>query len=136
LLGNAVRSHGLGHVLGSSQGFELPTGDVIQCDGSFVSNERWQSAPKPVPDAFLQVVPDLVVEILSEATAARDRGEKKGIYERNGVREYWIVDWRSRTLTVFHLHEGRFGISERLAETDRMRSRVLPELEIPIDSLF
>jgi Uma2 family endonuclease len=47
------------------------------------------------------VVPDLVVEVLSRSTKTRDRGEKKAIYEANGVIEYWLVDLERRTLTVF-----------------------------------
>jgi Uma2 family endonuclease len=44
----------------------------------------------------LRIVPDLVVEVLSRKTASQDPGEKKAIYERNGVREYWLVDPRTR----------------------------------------
>ncbi len=36
--------------------------------------------------------PDLVVEILSKSTAPDDKGEKKDVYERFGVKEYWLVD--------------------------------------------
>src|SRR3990172_8882761 len=108
LLGGFVAERRLGKVFGSSQGFELPSGDTLEPDASFVSRERWQSAPLPEPGKFLRVVPDLVVEIISASTASRDRGEKKAIYERNRVREYWLLDWRTRELTLFNLVGDRF----------------------------
>lgn len=41
-------------------------------------------------------VPLLAVEVLSDATASRDRGAKRRVYQRAGVSEYWIVDLESR----------------------------------------
>lgn len=52
--------------------------------------------------------PDLVVEVLSLSTMARDRGLKKDAYERAGVREYWIADPVSESVEVYHLRDGRF----------------------------
>ena len=46
--------------------------------------------------------PDLIVEILSESTAGKDRLLKLNKYKRAGVREYWIVDPDKRTVQVFH----------------------------------
>ncbi len=136
LLGNHVHAKKLGEVLDSSQGFELPTGDTVEPDCAFVSRQRWQEAPEPQAGQFLRVVPDLIVEILSVSTASRDRGEKKAIYERSGVREYWLVDSRTRTLMVFHLQERRYGPGETYTEADQPRSKVFPELEFSVGSLF
>ncbi|HKE17950.1 MAG TPA: Uma2 family endonuclease [Kofleriaceae bacterium] len=97
-----VRSLGLaGEVLTGEQGFDLPSGDTVAPDVSFTSKARWAAAPPPVERQALKVVPDLVVEVLSRSTAARDRGEKKAIYESNDVEEYWLIDLVARTLTVF-----------------------------------
>jgi Uma2 family endonuclease len=135
LLGLWVRQHGLGKVYDSSQGFELPSGDTVEPDHSFVSHERLRSAPPPELGEFLRVVPDLIVEVTSLSNASPDRGEKKAIYERNGVTEYWLVDPRARTLTVLLLKDGRYGPAAPLGEDQRHRSPVLG-LEILVGDLF
>jgi Uma2 family endonuclease len=129
-----VCDRALGSVLGSSQGFELPSGDTVQPDATFVSNESWEGAP-PQHDEFLQVVPDLVVEILSPGNASRDRGEKKQIYERNGVREYWLVDPRTRQVTRFVRRGERFDRGIVFGTEDDVISEVLPGLRIPVEDL-
>ena len=53
-------------------------------------------------------VPDLVVEILSPSTANRDFGIKKDIYEKSGVKEYWIVNHKDKSIHVFHLIDGKY----------------------------
>jgi len=134
LLNDWVRRSNLGQVFDSSQGFQLPSGDVVEPDHSFVSTERLRAA-QPRLGEFLQVVPDLVVEVLSRSNATRDRGEKKGIYERNGVREYWLVDPHASTLTAFTLKDARYGPAAPLNEGDRYRSPVLG-LELEVKTLF
>jgi Uma2 family endonuclease len=136
LLGGYIGAHKLGKSFGSSQGFDLPSGDTVGPDASFVSNERWASAPPPEAGEFLKVVPDLSVEIFSASTGSRDRGEKKAIYERNGVREYWILDWRSRELTVFHLVDGKFDAGSVFTQADTAKSSVLTGLEFPVSDLL
>lgn len=131
-----VRERRLGRVFGPSQGFELPSGDTIAADAAFVSNERWLAAAPPEPGKFLRVVPDLVVEILSPSTATRDRGEKKAIYERNGVREYWLVDPRARQVIRFELSQGRFDAGSVFAEGDAVASVVLAGLSMAVRDLF
>ena len=52
--------------------------------------------------------PDLVVEILSPSTSKRDLNEKFQLYERSGVKEYWIVDIGNKYIRVYHLQtEGK-----------------------------
>jgi len=54
--------------------------------------------------------PDLVVEILSPSTANKDLGIKKDIYEKNGVKEYWIVNHVDKSVQVYHLVDGKFKL--------------------------
>ncbi|MFW6207033.1 MAG: Uma2 family endonuclease [Gemmatimonadota bacterium] len=79
---------GHGEVLKAPIGVEFPaTGEGVQPDLLFVSEER----KGIVAPEWLKGAPDLVVEILSPTTEERDRGLKRELYERQGVRQYWIV---------------------------------------------
>ena len=131
-----VRLREAGRVLDSSQGYELPSGDTVEPDVSFVSHERWSAGPAPEEGKFLRIVPDLVVEVLSPTTASRDRGEKKAIYERAGVRELWLVDVRARRVTRLVLGEGRFDVGTSFEEDETLESTVLPGLAVAVASLM
>jgi Uma2 family endonuclease len=125
-----------GKVFGSSQGFELPSGDTVAGDASYVSTERWDAAPQPEYGKFLRVVPDLMIEVLSPSTASRDRGEKKAVYAKNAVREYWLVDPRAREVQVFALAGDRYENAMTYAEGDTVSSRALAGLAIAVVDLF
>ncbi|GHU73745.1 hypothetical protein FACS1894188_00060 [Clostridia bacterium] len=66
--------------------------------------------------------PDLVVEVLSPSTAKRDKGYKKNLYEKHGVKEYWIVNPIDLSVEVYLLHEGKL-------ELDNIY-RIYPEKEL------
>lgn len=54
--------------------------------------------------------PDLVVEVLSRSTAKRDRNEKKTVYEKYGVKEYWLVNYIDQTVEVYLLQDGKLEL--------------------------
>jgi Uma2 family endonuclease len=139
LLGARLSAHvnrePLGLVLDASAGFDLPSGDTLEPDLSFVSAARLAAGPPLERGRFARVVPDLVVETLSRSTARRDRTEKKKIYARNGVREYWLVDPDERSITVFHGRNGEFDAGTRFTG-GRFRSEVLPKLRFDVARLF
>jgi Uma2 family endonuclease len=132
LLTGWIKPRGLGRVFGADQGFELPSGDTVSPDASFVSAERWATSEPHEHGKFLRVVPDLVVEVLSTTTASRDRGEKKAIYERNGVREYLLVDVRVRKITRCVLEGGRYGVPRDFLDEETFESKVLEGFRFPV----
>lgn len=73
---------------------------------------------------------------ISPSTASRDRGEKKAIYERNGVAEYWIVDAAARRVTRFDLRDGRFGTPVMFEQNASFESALLAELRLDLAALF
>ena len=83
--------------------------------------------------------PDLVIEILSPATAQKDLNEKYFLYEENGVREYWIVQPGSGTVTVFDLNEttNKYQLRKIYAPNDKVPVGIFaPECEIDLNEVF
>lgn len=134
-LASHVRAAKLGTVRGSSAGYDLPSGDTLEPDVSFVSTERQALSPAPEPGDFIRAVPNLVIEILSPSTMRRDQGEKKEIYERNGVNEYWLVDPNEKRVTVFVLRVGRYDAGVAI-QTGRISSAALPALALSVEEIF
>ena len=52
-------------------------------------------------------IPRFVMEVLSNATEEYDRHEKMNIYCKVGVSEYWIVDWRKKSVEIYLLTSKR-----------------------------
>lgn len=81
--------------------------------------------------------PDLVVEILSTKTAGKDLKLKFNLYERQGVREYWVVHPVEQTLMVFKRGEdGKYGTTERYAGDDKVAVPLLGDLVIDLADVF
>jgi len=137
LVGTLLEENGLGITLGSSAGFDLPSGDTLEPDFSCISRERWAAGPRPddEDEGFTRIVPDLVVEIVSPTSARRDRIEKRLVYARCGVREYWIVDPARVEITLFASLGDRFA-EPRVAASGTIPSSVLPGLAARVEDVL
>lgn len=101
---------------------------VYRPDIVFVRAERLRRGLKR-----LNVVPDLVVEIVSRSSRVRDRREKKADYERFGVQEYWVIDTEGDRHSFF-AREGDAFIEMSLGG-DRLASRVVTGFVLDIAEL-
>lgn len=108
LVGDFVKKNQLGEVLVAPIDVYFDLKNVFQPDILFISNERL----KLIEEDGLHGAPDLVVEILSSSTARFDLEEKKDVYERYGVKEYFIVNPETKAVQRFGLNEGAFGEPE------------------------
>ncbi len=81
---------------------------------------------------FFDGAPDLVVEIISPESRARDRGEKFENYEKAGVREYWLIDPERRRAEFYHLGEDGFYEPMPVDEQGVVRSVELPGLWLKV----
>ena len=68
--------------------------------------------PSKIKEMYIEGAPDFVAEVLSRSTEMRDRVEKFQIYEKAGVKEYWIVDIWGRSVSVYRLQDGKFILTK------------------------
>ena len=81
--------------------------------------------------------PDLVIEILSPYTAAKDMKTKRDLYEQHGVREYWLVHPTDKTLMVYSLKQDKqYARAAIYADQDIVESTVIEGLKIALTDLF
>lgn len=102
LLGPFVHEHGLGEVFPGPIDVLFGEGDYVEPDLVFVG----ASGARRVTDRGIEGAPDLVVEIVSPSTAARDRTLKRDRYRLFGVPEYWVVDPEASSVDVWRFTEG------------------------------
>jgi len=127
-----VDERDLGEVFMAPIDVVLSDNDVVQPDLVFVSTEREYI----ITDLNIQGAPDLVVEILSPSTAERDRTVKRDLYEKHGVREYWMLDLDARTLTILLRGESGFEVHAIYSVGDTMESPTLPGFTLDLDEIF
>ena len=138
LIGNYASINKIGVVAPDNFDVHFPDGNLFQPDFIFVSAENakllFQSK-----DNKIHGVPDMVAEIFSKSTMKRDLGIKKDVYERNGVKEYWIIDPWSENIQVYLLRDGKYfldNVYQNYTEndlanmTDEERAEV--EMEVPV----
>jgi Uma2 family endonuclease len=128
-------AHGLGEAC-------LVPGVIFADDDNVIPDLVWVSREKLERglDAagHLTVAPDIVVEVLSPGSdnARRDRVAKFGLYARQGVQEYWLVDPARRIVEVFR-HDGRtLELVASLSGDDALTSPLLPGFACPLRRLW
>ena len=77
-------------------------------------------------------VPDLLVELVSPSTVRRDRYDKRDLYARFGVKEYWIGDPANKALEILALKQGRSELHRCAEENGQLTSLVLAGLEFDL----
>lgn len=130
VLRDFVRKQGLGFVHHAPLDVVFSEWDVAQPDIFFISKKRSEI----ITEENIRGAPDLVIEILSPATAERDRTYKRTLYARHGVKEYWLVDPDQRTIEVMKL--GKKGFESAGVYTQSLTSAILAGLTINLDEVF
>ena len=127
-----VKEGGLGELYICPLDVVFTSTDIVKPDLIFVSNERSHI----ITEDNIRGAPDLVIEILSPSTADRDRTFKRTLYERHGVREYWMVDPSARNIAVLLLSEDGFKLVGIYGEGQALTSPTLPDFTLDLDAIF
>jgi Uma2 family endonuclease len=133
---HCVRAHpGIGEIYYAPFDVVLSLHDVVEPDLVFVAADQVDI----LTEKNVQGPPALVIEILSKSTRKRDAQMKRRLFERTGVREYWLVDPELDTVQVFRLTAGGklARVAELTAEDDyTLTTPLLPGCEIGLRELF
>lgn len=109
--------------------------------------------PEKIRGNGVHGVPDLVVEVLSPSTAKNDRSQKKDVYARCGVLEYWLVDPVSKSVEIYRLDGSEFVLhdvytvhedwqlaqmteDERAAVVTHFKCSLFDDLDISLEDIF
>ena len=124
-----VKKHHLGQVVYAPVDVKFDKFNTVQPDILFISkSNRHKISSKGVVIG----APDLVVEIISPASSNYDRKIKKELYEKNGVKEYWLVDIEEKTVEVFENIDGKFSLFSYAVDNGQVISKLLPGFEVDI----
>ena len=97
---------------------------MVVCDRSKVDRHGVHGAP------------DLVIEVLSPSSRGNDRIRKFHLYERAGVREYWLVDPEKRLVQVYTLAEGRYAAADVYTSGSMVPVAVLDGCSVDLNDVF
>ena len=87
---------------------------------------------KSIDNKYLKGAPDLVVEIFSPGTVRRDKKDKFRLYEKFGVREYWMIDPDEKWLEIWQLKDGKFVLVDVFGPSDSCTSPLLGKVELSL----
>ena len=136
-LGPYLRAHPIGTALTGPVDVKLSPHTVLVPDLVYFTAARFADV---VNEKHATAAPDLVVEILSPGTRRRDKGRKRAVYDREGVREYWMMDPEARSVTVLRRPRAGAGLTDvtvlTLVDHGILESPLFPGLQIPLREVF
>ncbi|HVR11839.1 MAG TPA: Uma2 family endonuclease [Thermoanaerobaculia bacterium] len=130
-----VRPRALGEVFMAPLDVLLSQFDVVEPDVLYVSLAN----ASRLQERYVEGAPDLAIEVLSPSSARIDRVKKLRLYEKHGVREYWLADPAADTLEVYRLTAGgRLALEASLSHAagDVLKTPLLAGLRITLSEIF
>lgn len=134
-LGVWSRATGSGRTI-QAPGIVYDNDQAVAPDLVWVSRERLNVILGA--DGKLHASPEIVIEILSpgKANEERDRDKKLGLYGRQHVSEYWILDWQAQTIDIYRQEQNALIPVQTLTTRDNLTSPQLPGFVCSVRQLF
>jgi len=104
--------------------------NVVQPDLSIVCD------PEKLDDKGCNGAPDMIIEILSPSSVKLDRWLKYQLYEKAGVREYWLVDPVNEFVEIHLLIDRQYKFQGVFTKDETISVNVLPTLELDLNQIF
>ena len=131
LIDRFVTRNKLGEVFYAPFDVVLDSENTVQPDLIFVSTANLGIIQRRA----IFGTPDLLVELVSPSSVRRDRYDKKELYARFGVKEYWIGDPANKSLEILTLEQGRYELHCAAETQGRLTSLVLVGLEFDLTEI-
>jgi Uma2 family endonuclease len=133
MLNSYIEETACGVLLIAPMDVVLAVDNVLQPDLLYISNERHEI----INERNVGGAPDLAVEVLSDGTRRKDEQVKRGVYERFGVVEYWIVEPTRESIKVYRRGEAdRFDRATEVRDGGTLTSALFPRLALPLGRIF
>ena len=97
---------------------------TVICDKEGLNDKRYEG------------VPSLIVEILSPSNQHHDLLTKMNLYAKYGVKEYWIVNPMTKSISIYKLDETQHYIQAAVKSSGKIQSKLFEELSVNVDELF
>lgn len=124
---------------GYGRGFVAPIGVIlsdqskVEPDALFIRTGREAIITEPA----IVGSPDLIIEVISPTSRARDTAIKYQLYARAGVPHYWLIDPDTETVTGYELAgTGEYRVSAEWGSGDRLSSPLFPAITLEVEELF
>ncbi|MDO8141240.1 MAG: Uma2 family endonuclease [Candidatus Brocadiales bacterium] len=127
-----ITENNLGEVFDAPCDVYLDNENVVQPDILFISKDRLDI----IGEKNIQGAPNLVVEIISENSVYRDMVQKKRLYARFNVKEYWIVIPEEEEIEVYILEDNAYQLYCAYKKTEELVSPSLKGLKIALKEIF
>ena len=98
-------------------------------ENKFIPDLMVVCEPKKIKKNYIEGAPDFIVEVLSPSTRRRDVTIKKEIYEKYGVKEYWIISPKDEAIEVYILRNGKYELDNIYHNFDEEDWAALSEAE-------
>jgi len=126
-----ARDNEAGTTIGAPIDMVLSSGRVVQPDVAFVATERLD-----IIDEIINGPADLIAEVISPGSRNRDRIEKRDLYQRHGVKEYWLINPEAKTVEVLKLEENEYRLHGCWSQAERAESNLLDGFWVQVARLF
>ncbi|MCW5909372.1 MAG: Uma2 family endonuclease [Chitinophagales bacterium] len=131
LLHTYVKKKKLGAVVAAPMDVVFDNNNVVQPDIIFVS----QANGKIIKDV-VHGVPDCLIEVVSPGYVRFDRVKKYALYEKFGVKEYWIVDPGNKLIEVFVLENKKYKLHSCAEVKGKVFSKIVSGFTVDIKKVF
>ena len=133
VLGNYLRTKKIGELFAAPIDVFLDNLNAVQPDLVFISTDKQNM----ITNDGIIGIPDLMVEIISPSSVIRDRVDKKNLYERLNVKEYWIIDPQYQDIDVYTIQNGRYELYSGVTMFEgELKSTIFEGFTINLADLF